>query len=75
MGGLKPTDLRSDSIALGKLTERLKSICGPVVEMHEGAEEKPALGPLLDVCVKSWPITVDGRSKRAYAITGCEIPS
>ena len=75
MGGLQATDLRQDSASLAKLTERIKGICGPVVEMHEGAEDKPNFGPFLDVCVKSWPITVDGMSKRAYAFSGCDIVS
>jgi len=78
MDGLKATDLRSDSAALAKVTERLKRICAPVIEVHEGAEGvdgQPNVGPLLDICVKSWPITVDGISKRGYAITGCDIAS
>ena len=66
-------DLREDPQKLQEMRDLLKPILGNSLAYHEGEDVEPQPGPLLDLSIKSWPVTVDGLLDIAYGISLCSL--
>ncbi|KAJ1930697.1 3-ketoacyl-CoA thiolase with broad chain length specificity [Tieghemiomyces parasiticus] len=83
-GGLEPTNLHQDAVAYDSVLRRLGPAM-PEIYTTAWAAHRPApeavpqltviAGPFIDLCIKSYEVTVDGRRQRRYSLFATELVS